>query len=190
MNERHSIQVYIDGEASIQEQLQTKGSAEVNKACIFYLIKNHAVIKCLFFSKKIISTPTFHTLVKPPKVRLQPLNSTNSSQRQQLRNFINSSSNLQARHQQHQPTTVRINPLIFKRQSAQQQPSQKAQQQQCNVLSNGQSQEHQQIYAQCSNAIGGCSSMQSFSKSQELEFSDASLSETANRLDLIVNEFQ
>jgi len=184
MNERHSVQVYIDGETSIQEQLQTKGRAEVNKACIFYLIKNYAVIKCLFFSKKIISTPAFHTLVKPPKVRLQPLNSTNSSQRQQLRNFINSSSNLQARHQQHQPTTVRINPLIFKRQSVQQQPSQKAQQQ-CNVLSNGQSHEHQQIFA-----IGGCSSMQSFSKSQELEFSDASLSETANRLDLIVNEFQ
>lgn len=33
MNERHGIQVYIldlNGETSIQEQLQTKGRAEVN----------------------------------------------------------------------------------------------------------------------------------------------------------------
>jgi len=121
---------------------------------------------------------------------------TSASQRQQLRNFINSS-NIQARHQNHQHTTVRINPLIFKRQNIQQ-PIQKEQEsnqsKQSNISSNQQKNEfsgnftnhHKMIQKSDSNIIGICDSNQNYPNDiEQLVFRDA-----ANQLDIIVNDFQ
>ena len=133
------------------------------------------------------------------------LQSRNNSlnQKQQLKNFINSSNSLQARYHNQQHTTVRINPLIFKRtqnfltaKTPQQQP------QTCNMnivqlnhqlVKNNDLDSRSQQPQQMFNSVDvghhhNQHSIMAFSKDAEIDFEN--LNETAEQLGIIVNEFQ
>lgn len=180
MNEKHAIPVYIlnlTGEISIQEQLRSKGKAEIINSSVF----NES-------SKQQVKQVTSYN------------NSLN--QRQQLKNFINSSMSLQSRHQQQNNTTVRINPLIFKRQNfVLNKPT--VQHQRLKHVSSMpvNSTNHQLINEnlmsnQNSHVINPCNasddnSFMNYPKHvDEVSFGNISMSDTNNQLEIIVNEFQ
>lgn len=149
-------------------------------------------------------SPFFNERILNPQTLNQPSTNPNLNQRQQLRNFINSSTNLQSRHQKQQHTTVRINPLLFKRQNVQppQTISSKSEHlQMCSINMQNNSmneftqntgihlEQHNQLFDshQSSNNNGQIY----FTKANhELNFNDAHINETTNNLELIVNEFQ
>lgn len=136
-------------------------------------------------------------------------------QRQQLKNFINSSNSLQARYQNQQHATVRINPLIFKRQ-AQAKRQQQQQQQQTNCIPLNQSKnaqvQQQQPQQHCSlinnvrhqlvsNGLDNRNQQQQQQQQQptfagnvpgagDIDIDFDNLNETAEQLGIIVNEFQ
>lgn len=127
------------------------------------------------------------------------------NQRQQLKNFINSSNSLQARYQNQQHMTVRINPLIFKRQT-------QAQQQQDFILHNQTKnapvqQQQPQKHCSLNNNVGhqlvsnGLDNRNHHQQQQpifagnvpgagDIDIDFDNLNETAEQLGIIANEFQ